>query len=242
MINLRITIPGASLLPRPLWQGAQRVKDTLSVFSFFRFALPRAPDNMPYYLVILFFIFPFSSPAGESSIDGCNPVAEINSRWQTIRLRSHENAFLDCTVSKEKFNELVADAFADPENLRTEFKSLFIGRLVEYPWLSKYLATQALMHPDWDAEQGKYAGDNINAFVAGILSGPEILEQIQQPLNGTGYTVNGVSVEKVLIGKASEIEWLDINEPVMVPYDVMVHYILNKVAPIHHNDESKETR
>ena len=190
--------------------------------------LPGAPIMTRYFILLFFFILPLSVEADRTSIDGCKPVVEINSQWQTIRLRAHENAYLDCTVPQEKFNELIAAAFTDPEIDKTEFKSLFIGRLVEYPWLSQYLAKQALQHPDWDSEQGKFAGENINAFVSGILSAPELLEQIQQPLNETGYIVTVASVEKVLIGKANEIEWLDINETVLVPYDVMLHFILEQ--------------
>ena len=176
---------------------------------------------------ILFFLLPISSHASENSIN-CRPVVEINPQWQVMRIRSHENAFLSCTVSQDKFNELITAAFTDPESNNTDFKSLFIGRLVEYPWLSRYLAMQALQHEDWDSEKGQYKGTNINAYVAGILSSPELLGQIQQPFAGTGYTVSRASVEKVLVGKANEIEWLEISANVLVPYDVMVHFILEK--------------
>lgn len=184
---------------------------------------------MKHYLIPAIFCFVSLPVFTETvSVEECQPVYEINHQWQTLRLRPHENAFLDCTVSREKFNELIQSVFIDPENNKTEFKSLFIGRLVENPWLSQFLANHALQHPDWNAETGKFAGENINAFVSGILSAPELLEQIQQPFNATGYIVTGTSVEKVLIGRANEIEWLEINEPVMVPYDVMVHFILEK--------------
>lgn len=184
---------------------------------------------MKNYLIFTLFYF-LSVPvfAEDISIEECRPLYEIEARWQIVRLRPHENAFLNCTITREKFNELIVSAFTDPESNNTEFKSLFIGRLVEYPWLSQFLADHALQHHDWDSEEGKFAGENINAFIAGILSAPELLEQIQQPFNASGYIVTGASVEKVLIGRANEIEWLEINEPVMVPYDVMVHFILEK--------------
>jgi hypothetical protein len=40
--------------------------------------------------------------------------------------------------------------------------------------------------------------------------------------------VSRASVEKVLVGKTNEIEWLEIRANVLVPYDVMVHFILEK--------------
>ena len=177
--------------------------------------------------LILFFLLPCSSQANQDS-SNCRPFVEINARWQVIRIRPHENAFINCTVSKDKYNELIATALTDPEIDNTEFKSLFLGRLIEYPWLSRYLAMQALQHKDWDSEKGQYKGKYINAFVAELLSSAELLSQIQEPFTGTGYTVRGATVEKVLIGKANEIEWLEINTASLVPYDVMVHFILEK--------------
>jgi len=181
-----------------------------------------------YFIFTLLYLSCFTVFAENISIEECKPVYEINHHWQTVRLRSHENAFLSCTVSQDKFNELITAAFADPESNKTEFKSLFIGRGSEDPWLSRYLAIQSLQHEDWDSEKGQYKGTNINAFVAGILSSPELLGQIQEPFAGTGYTVSRASVEKVLVGKANEIEWLEISTNVMVPYDAMVHFILEK--------------
>ena len=191
------------------------------------------PDALiqPVFFILLF-LLPILVQASENP-DKCRAIVEINAQWQTIRIRSHENAFLNCTVSQNKFNELVNTALTDPEISKTDFKSLFIGRLIEYPWLSRYLAIRSLQDVDWDSEKGQYKGTNINAFVAGILSAPELLNQIQVPFAGTGYTVSGATVEKVLIGKANEIKWLGINSAVLVPYDVMVHFTLEKyvIAP-----------
>ena len=41
----------------------------------------------------------------------------------------------------------------------------------------------------------------------------------------------GASVEKVLVTRANEIDWLDIEEPVLVPYDALTHFILKKSVP-----------
>ncbi len=166
--------------------------------------------------------------AEENTSNKCKPLVEINIEWQTLRIRPHENAFLNCTVSREQFNELIRDALGNPEDKQTNFKSLFMGRLIDHPWISKYLAVRALEYDDWNSKTGKLTGEDINSFVRRILESPELLSQIQEPFTDTGYTVTGASVEKVLVVKADEIQWLGINKPVLVPCDAMVHYILKK--------------
>ena len=112
-----------------------------------------------------------------------------------------------------------------------EFRSIFFGRLVEHPWLSKYLAAHALAHDNWDVVKGQPKTGYINQLVRDILSAPDLVEQIQASFAGSGYTVVGASVEKVLVTKANEIDRLELHEPVLVPYDALVHFILKKTVP-----------
>ncbi|MBI4005389.1 MAG: hypothetical protein HY356_01865 [Gammaproteobacteria bacterium] len=181
-----------------------------------------------YLLITLLFLFSPSILAEETTNNECKPLVEINIEWQTLRIRPHENAFLNCTVSREQYNELIRGALENPADKQANFKSLFMGRLIDHPWISKFLAMQALDHEGWDAEKGQPKAGDMNSFVRKLLSFPELLKQIQEPFIGTGYTVIGASIEKVLVAKANEIKWLEINEPVLVPYDAMVHYILKK--------------
>ena len=102
---------------------------------------------------------------------------------------------------------------------------------MDHPWLSKYLTTHALAYAGWDQVTGRPRTGYINKLVRDILSAPEIVGQIQESFAGSGYTVVGASVEKVLVTKANEIDWLDIHEPVLVPYDALTHFILKKSAP-----------
>ena len=128
-------------------------------------------------------------------------------------------------------HDLIRGFLAQPENQQIEFKSIFIGHLVEHPWLSKYLAVHALAHDNWDVEKGQPRTGYINPLVREILSAPDLLEQIQASFADSGYTVVGASVEKVLVTKANEIDWLELHEPVFVPYDALTHFILKKTVP-----------
>ena len=181
------------------------------------------------FLTMILLLFADTSiPAQQEVHSECKPFVEVNKKWQTLRIRPHENAFLHCTITQKQYNELVRNALEQPDSDQVNFKSLFMGRLIEYPWISKYLATQALASDDWNSETGQPKGGDFNSFVRDILISPDMLGQIQEPFADTGYTVTGASVEKVLITKANEIPWLELSESVLVPYDAMVHYILQK--------------
>ena len=183
-----------------------------------------------YYtsVIALLLVFPLTGFADEPVNDKCHPVIEKDSQWRVIRIRPHENELITCTLTQEQFNSLIHEALVTNDTDQTIYHSLFIGRLVDHPWLSRYLAKQALNNRDWDAEKGRPKEGNINAFVRDLLSTPGLLAQIQIPFAGSGYIVTGASVEKVLITKANEIQYLGIDKPLLVPYDAMVHFILKK--------------
>lgn len=79
--------------------------------------------------------------------------------------------------------------------------SLFMGRVEEYPWLSGALVDAALASPRWDARRGGLRGGDqgINAFVAGLLRADPRLQKLL-----AGWTLRGVSVEKVLVGPSEQ--------------------------------------
>ena len=129
----------------------------------------------------------------------CRPVIEADAEWKVIIVRPHENAFLVCTLTQAQLQDLIRSFLTQPENRQVEFRSISLGRLVEHPWLSKYLAIHTLAHDNWDVEKGQPRTGYINHLVRDILSAPDLLEQIQASFAGSGYTVVGASVEKVLV-------------------------------------------
>lgn len=180
-----------------------------------------------YYFIFLMVLSPANVNAGGNAVE-CKPVLEKNLDWQTLRIRPHENELITCTLTQGQYEQLIHEVLPGNENTEPVYKSLFIGRLVDHPWMSRYLATQSLVHKDWDTQTGQPASGTINEFVRQMLSAPEFLKQIQKPFTGTGYVVKGASVEKVLVAQASQIEWLETEEPALVPYDALVHFILIK--------------
>ena len=166
--------------------------------------------------------------ADEHADNTCKPVISADKDRNVIFVRPHENAFRICTLTQSRLQGLISGFLKEPENQQADFRSIYIGRLVDHPWLSHYLAVHALAHAGWDRDKGQPRSGYINQLVRDILSAPELISQIQEPFAGSGYTVSGASVEKVLVTKANEIDWLDIHEPVLVPYDALTHFILKK--------------
>jgi hypothetical protein len=140
-------------------------------------------------------------------------------------LATHEYAASECTVALESYEgvtgahlrlrpacELSLDstrrALADllPRALtstaRPPVLSLFLGRIVEYPWLSERLVDAALQSGQWSAKRGQLrsgATPNINAFVADLLKQDAELRAMLP-----GWELTSVTAEKVLIGPAKK--------------------------------------
>jgi hypothetical protein len=181
--------------------------------------------NLPLLILLL---LPPAVPGNEDGSKTCKPVIEMNAAQRILFVRPHENAFMVCTLSQNRLRELIHDFFNDSENNDAGYNTVFMGRLIDHPWISRYLAQKALGHGNWDSSQGKPVTGFINHFVSDLLTEPEFTDRMQEVFAGTGYTVTGASVEKVLVARADEIAWLEINQPELVPYDALVHFRLKK--------------
>ena len=143
-----------------------------------------------------------------------------------MRVRTHEDAFTRCTLTRGELARLVQEFLRRPEAGAVRYQSFFLGRLEDHPWLSRYLAEQAQADPNWDAVSGLPRNGAINGFVHTILSSADTIALLQPLFDGTGYTVTGVSVEKVLVARADSIAWLETSRADLVPYDALTHVIL----------------
>lgn len=168
-----------------------------------------------------------SAPSGR-----CTLRLEADDEARALRLRVHpEDA--SCRVSREAVQAFLQQAFArtDPPRLEGTYASLYIGRLVDFPWLSSHLASAAARDGRWDRKKGKPAGMGINAYVASLLSQREVTAQLESAIRDAGYRISTVIVEKVLVG-----ELRDVGPPEegtqsgRVPYDAMVWFRLERTA------------
>lgn len=104
--------------------------------------------------------------------------------------------------------------------------SVSFGRIERYPWLSSMLARQASSSRRWDPAAGRPHAGHENAYVAAALRGmPEFTALFER------WLVTGVSVEKVLVKRASELP-LPAGAPLApgakLPYDAILWVTLKK--------------
>lgn len=167
-----------------------------------------------------------SALAGE-----CTLSIEADEEWHTLRLRARHPHYQPCNVNQEAVLSLLASAFAKtgPPALQGEYRSLFIGRLIDYPWLAHYLAETAHGDKRWNRKKGRPIEIKINNYVARLLFNQDLLKPIQTELGKHGYRIAGVSVEKVLVGGASDLPGPDRkNLPGHLPFDAQVWLQLRK--------------
>ena len=167
-----------------------------------------------------------SSKAGE-----CDLTVESNEKWHTLRLRAHHPKYKGCHIDKNSMLSVLSAAFLknDSPKLEGSYSSLFIGRLIDYPWLSQYLATTAYRDREWNSKKGKPVAMDINKYASQLLFRKELMAQIETVFEKGGYRVVGVTVEKVLVGGFREVPFYKGEmHPGRVPYDAQVWFRLER--------------
>ena len=165
-----------------------------------------------------------------SNFGECSLALELESD-STLRLRAHHPAYKFCNIDEAAVVSILSAAFAktDPPRLEGTYSTLFIGRLIDYPWLSQYLAVTAHDDAGWNAKQGKPLSGNINNYVSTLLFSLEPISKIKTLFMQNGYAVSGISVEKVLVGSFREIPLYQgkVHQG-KIPFDAMVWLKLKK--------------
>ncbi len=191
------------------------------------------------YILCLFLIIPLSGAMASPQeiaivslkVGECELTVESNEKWQTLRLRAHHPKYKGCHITRDDMLLALEGAFSKTDSPKIEgnYSSLFIGRLIDYPWLSQYLATVAHHDPGWDFKKGKPAAIDINKYVSQVLFKKELIAQIEASLAKGGYRILGVTVEKVLVGGFREVPLYQGKIfSGKVPYDAMVWFRLKK--------------
>ena len=161
----------------------------------------------------------------------CSLSVESNDKWHTLRLRAHHPKYKGCHITRDEMLLALDEAFSKTESpkLEASYSSLLIGRLIDYPWLSQYLATAAYQDRGWDSKRGRPVVMDINKYVSNVLSRKELLTQIEPPFVKGGYKFIGVTVEKVLVGSFREVPlYQGEMASGRVPYDAQVWFRLEK--------------
>ena len=190
--------------------------------------------------VYVFWIFIFSiTPLwaqneitlSQMQIGKCSMALQANLEWKTIALRARQSDRMNCKISRTKLASLLKEAVEKKGSLLRshEFSSIFIGRAVEFPWLSSFLSEQAFKDSSWDKIKGRPKKQNVNRYVETVLNRHPVICQLDSIIGKVGYRIAGVSVEKVLVGRYQNM--IDFNGPRFkggLPFDAQVYLILKK--------------
>ena len=165
------------------------------------------------------------------AVGECTLSVEANDEWHTLRLRAYHPQYKGCHITEDEMKASLESAFLKTETpaLKGDYSSLSIGRLIDYPWLSQYLADAAYSDHEWNSKKGKPVTMGFNNYVAHILFNQKLLASIQTTLAKAGYRIIGVTVEKVLVGGFRDVP-LNRGDHVRgsVPYDAQVWFGLQK--------------
>jgi hypothetical protein len=117
--------------------------------------------------------------------------------------------------------------------------SLELGRVVDYPWLSKALAEASLRSPVWNPDKGRGRRTGDNASVQSIVDARRLLAPLVMVFARHGAKARAGSVEKVLVGEVGatpELAALASNAVAAgkkLPYDAILWLRLEPTATPH---------
>ena len=167
----------------------------------------------------------------QMKVGECSMALQANLKWKTITLQARQPDLKNCKMNRANLISLIKEAVAKNKLLfrSHEFTSIFIGRAVEFPWLSSFLSEQAFKDSLWNRIKGHPKKQNVNRYVETILYRHPVISQLDSVMQKVGYRISGVSVEKVLVGRYQNL--IDFNGPKFkggLPFDAQVYLILKK--------------
>lgn len=177
---------------------------------------------MPVFLITLGVWYLVS---GSGLSNRCFPVIGNSPSATTFGMRVLES---NCTINEENYRRSIQKWMQEREIDAAPMEGFYLGRVIDYPWISKYLARAAIQSKDWNLDQGTSHTIHPYLLVESLLVDEEFRRRLDAPFVDTPYMVHRVSVEKVLIGDASTV--LDEYEKGFgkVPYDALLWVDLKK--------------
>lgn len=149
----------------------------------------------------------------------CTPIIDGGLSATGFRLRGRK---FGCTFDEANYRTSIQKWLSQRDVDAAPLESMYLGRMEDYPWISKYLAKAAIQSQDWDLERGTSHDGHPYRLIESLLIDEAFRRRLDAPFVKTPYTVHRVSVEKVRIDDASKV--LDPYEPGFgkVPFDALL--------------------
>lgn len=178
-------------------ESASLLRSGYTIFVVLLLVLAFASGGAPFQERVI-----ASAQVGE-----CRLTVEADDQWHALRLRALHPHYKNCHIDQESMLQVLRRAFSEDAAAKLEaaYSSLFIGRIIDYPWLSQYLATTAYRDRAWNSKKGRPRAAEINSYVSRLLSSRQLLAQFSPAFSGSGYKIVDVNVEKVLVGTSRDV-------------------------------------
>ncbi|MDD2761814.1 MAG: hypothetical protein PHH11_16175 [Methylomonas sp.] len=144
-----------------------------------------------------------------------------------------------CSMSLRSLAKLLEEGLQGlfPEGL-IAIRSIYLGRLMDYPEWSRTLATSAALSPEWDTRRGKPRSrhENDNSLITRLLNGPAYPDELRPVLADYGLKLCISDVEKVLVFEANDVFTADqlmtkdLNPKFRLPFDAQVWLTLQPIT------------
>lgn len=194
-------------------------------------------------LLLPFLLLPAAHAKADTEIplftaerEACDINATATSEWRTIifRITPHPGASRTCVTTQSDTAGLITLAFAtlsikEMDTKGATYRSIFLGRLIDYEWLSRQLSESAEADANWSATTGKARdGERAEAYVQRSLGTPPVLDPLSAALKPYGYRAGGFSCEKAMISgpdtKPFQPAWVAADK--RLPFDALCHLVL----------------
>jgi hypothetical protein len=152
----------------------------------------------------------------------CAPHIEERPTESTASFRPHTTAFERCEVDEATYVRVLGEWLHARAADAPELRSISLGRAVNFPWISRYMADSALQSPGWAASASRAKMVERSRLAAKVLNDPLFLQRLDAPFEGTRYTITAISFEKVLFGAAAEYSSSKEAGKVPVPFDAQL--------------------
>lgn len=152
----------------------------------------------------------------------CAPFVEEHPSGATASFRPHTTALEHCEVDEPTYRRVVSAWLAARPADAAPLTSLFVGRAVSFPWLSRQIADAALASPDWAARVAQAKPGERDRLGGEVLRDPALLRRLAVPFAGSRYEAVRLSYEKILFGPAREHATNANAGAVMVPFDAQL--------------------
>ena len=171
--------------------------------------------------------------------EACDISATATSEWRTVifRITPHPGASRSCVATQDDTAGMIALAFStlSIKEMDTEgaaYRSIFLGRLIDYEWLSRRLSESAEADANWSAATGKARdGERAETYVQRSLDAPSVLDPLSDELKPYGYRAVGFSCEKAMISGPDtgpyQPAWVGPDK--RLPFDALCHLVLKRI-------------